>query len=156
MLRFRFLRPPGAKPEREFMARCLHCGQCAEICPFDCIVLGTGFNPFRSGTPEIDPKVSPCRLCMRCCAICPSHALENVSVDEVRMGEARIDKDKCHTWGGYILCRSCFERCPLKGKAIALEKGIYPVVTDKCVGCGQCEHVCPTSAILTMPARFIS
>lgn len=151
----RFLRPPGALPEKEFLARCLHCGQCAQVCPFDCISIVTGFNPFRSGTPGIDPKISPCRLCMRCSAICPSEALKNVPVENVKMGEGKLERKRCHTWEGFILCRSCFERCPLKGKAIILEKGMYPVVTEKCVGCGICEHVCPTGAIATIPARFL-
>ena len=51
-----FLRPPGARPEKEFLARCLQCGQCAQVCIFDCIRMRTGFNPFVSGTPEIDPR----------------------------------------------------------------------------------------------------
>lgn len=156
MLLIRFLRPPGAGPEKDFLARCLHCGQCAEVCPVDSIALRTGFNPFRSGEPQIDPGVSPCVLCMRCCAVCPSEALEIVSIEQVRMGEARLDKAKCYTWEGFILCRSCFERCPLKGRAILLENEIYPVITDKCAGCRICEHVCPTRSIITMPTRLIS
>jgi ferredoxin-type protein NapG len=154
MIRIRFLRPPGAKPEREFLARCLQCGQCAQICPFDCITLRTGFNFFVSGTPQIYPREAPCKLCMRCTAICPSDALDDVNVREVRMGRARLERNLCHTWRGQIICRSCFEGCPLKGTAIILEKGIYPVITDRCVGCGICEHVCPREAIVTVPIRF--
>ncbi len=151
----RFLRPPGARPEAEFLARCLHCGQCVDVCPYGCITVRMSLSPFRSGTPQIDPQLSPCYLCMRCCSVCPSEALENVSIDKVKMGEARLEKGKCHTWEGFILCRSCFERCPLKGNAIVLEKGMYPVITEKCAGCGICEHVCPTRAITTMPSRYI-
>ena len=56
----RFLRPPGALPENEFLARCLHCGQCAQVCPFNCIVLRTGFNfsSGRAGTPQIFPRAA--------------------------------------------------------------------------------------------------
>jgi ferredoxin-type protein NapG len=93
---------------------------------------------------------------MHCSEICPSGALQDVKIDEVKIGQAELDRKRCHTWEGFIICRSCFERCPLKGKATILEKGIYPVITDKCAGCGICEHVCPTRAIETIPSRFIS
>ena len=150
-----FLRPPGARPEKEFLARCLQCGQCAQVCIFDCIRMRTGFNPFVSGTPEIDPRKAPCFLCMRCSAICPSDALEDVPIEASKMGFARLDRQKCYTWQGFIICRSCFERCPLKGTAMILEKGMYPAITGMCVGCGVCEHVCPQHAIVTIPTRFV-
>ncbi len=156
MMRLRFLRPPGARPEKEFLARCLQCGQCAQVCIFDCIKMRTGFNPFTSGTPEISPRDAPCHLCMRCSAICPSDALEDVSIEESKMGYAKLDRKLCHTWKGFIICRSCYERCPLKATAMVLEKGIYPAITDRCVGCGVCEHVCPEQAIVTIPTRFVT
>ncbi len=156
MLRPRFLRPPGARPEEEFLARCLQCGQCAQVCIFECIRMRTGFNLFLSGTPEISPRQAPCFLCMRCSAICPSDALEDVPKEKAKMGFARLNRDKCTTWKGLIICRSCFERCPLKATAIVLEGGLYPVITDRCVGCGVCEHVCPRRAIVTIPTRFVT
>ena len=155
MTRSSFLRPPGARPEKEFLVRCLQCGQCAQVCIFDCIRMRTGFNPFVSGTPEIDPRKAACHLCMRCSAICPSDALEDVPIEESRMGYARLDRKQCHTWKGFIICRSCFERCPLKGTAMILENGMYPVITNVCVGCGVCEYVCPEQAIVTIPTRFV-
>ena len=155
MTRSSFLRPPGARPEKDFLARCLQCGQCAQVCIFDCIRMRTGFNPFVSGTPEIDPRKAACHLCMRCSAICPSDALEDVPIEESKMGYARLDRKQCYTWKGFIICRSCFERCPLKGTAMILEKGMYPVITDVCVGCGVCEYVCPEQAIVTIPTRFV-
>lgn len=155
MIRRRFLRPPGARPEKEFLSRCLQCGQCAQVCIFDCIKMHTGFNPFISGTPEISPRDAACHLCMRCSAICPSDALEDIPIEKARMGYAKLDKKLCHTWRGFIICRSCFERCPLKGSAMILEKGIYPAITDQCAGCGVCEHVCPQKAIITIPTRFV-
>lgn len=151
----KFLRPPGARPEKEFLSRCLQCGQCAQVCIFDCISMRTGLNFFVSGTPQIDPKQAPCFLCMRCSAICPSDALDDVPIEHVRMGFARLDRSKCYTWREELICRSCYERCPLKATAIILEWGEYPIITDQCAGCGVCEHVCPTQAIITYPTRFV-
>ena len=150
-----FLRPPGARPEKEFLARCLQCGQCAQVCIFDCISMRTGFNFFQSGTPQIDPKAAACFLCMRCSAICPSDALEDVPIEKVRMGFARLDRKRCYTWMEELICRSCYERCPIKSTAMRLEHGEYPVITDQCAGCGVCEHVCPTRAITVYPTRYV-
>ncbi len=149
-----FLRPPGARSEKEFLARCLQCGQCAQVCIFDCIKMRRGFNFFVAGTPEINPKQAPCHLCMRCSAICPSDALHDVPIEEVRMGFAVLDQKKCLTWTETLLCRSCYERCPIKWRAMRLEHGEYPVITDECAGCGLCEHVCPVDAIVVTPTRF--
>lgn len=149
-----FLRPPGARPEKEFLARCLQCGQCAQVCIFDCISMRTGFDFFQSGTPQINPKKAACFLCMRCSAICPSDALEDVPIEKVRMGYARLDRAKCYTWREALICRSCYERCPIKSTAMKLLHGEYPVITDQCAGCGVCEHVCSQKAITVHPTRF--
>ena len=150
-----FLRPPGARGEKEFLSRCLQCGQCAQVCIFDCISMGTGFNLFQSGTPRINPPQAPCFLCMRCSAVCPSDALEDVDIQEVRMGFAQLDTQKCYTWTEELFCRSCYERCPVKSTAMELKYGIYPAITDQCTGCGVCEHVCPVKAIKVVPTRYI-
>lgn len=151
----KFLRPPGARPEKEFLSRCLQCGQCAQVCIFDCIRMRRGFDVFAIGTPEINPKEAPCHLCLRCSAICPSDALMDVPIEKVRMGTARLDRKKCYTWTEFLLCRSCYERCPIKWRAMKLERGEYPVIIeDACAGCGLCEHVCPANAIVITPTRF--
>ena len=53
----RYLRPPGALPDKEFLARCIRCGQCGEICPNKAI----NFFDFEDGvtsfnTPYILPR----------------------------------------------------------------------------------------------------
>lgn len=150
-----FLRPPGTKPERDFLSLCIQCGQCAQICPYKTIKLRTGLNLLVSGTPQIFPAETPCYLCMRCPPVCPSGALQELDITEVRMGRAKIDRSQCFTWSGLVICRSCYERCPLKGKAIELQKGLYPVITEHCAGCGICEYVCPRKCITTTPARLL-
>ncbi len=149
-----FLRPPGARSEKEFLSRCLQCGQCAQVCIFDCIKMRRGFNFFVAGTPEINPKQAPCHLCMRCSEICPSDALHDIPIEDVHMGFAVLDRKKCFTWTEHLLCRSCYERCPIKWRAMRLDRGTYPVITDDCAGCGLCEHVCPADAIVVTPTRF--
>lgn len=150
------LRPPGAEPERLFRARCIQCGQCAQQCPFHAITMDAGLNPLTAGTPWVDSSSSPCFLCMKCGNACPSGALKPVTQDKANMGLAVLDRDSCFTWGGVVLCRTCYEKCPLRGKALVLQNGINPVITESCVGCGVCEFVCPRKAVTTVPERELA
>jgi Pyruvate/2-oxoacid:ferredoxin oxidoreductase delta subunit len=52
----------------------------------------------------------------------------------------------CYAHQG-ILCRTCVDECPLEGEAIRQDADLRPIVTDRCVGCGVCEHVCPAPAV---------
>ena len=101
------------------------------------------------GTPLIFAREVPCYVCMKCPPVCPSGALDNsvVRKEDVRMGIAVIDQDKCLPYAG-IICRACFERCPMYREAITLRDDLYPVVhPEKCIGCGICENVCPAEEV---------
>jgi ferredoxin len=126
------------------------------VCPFDCIVLRTGWNIFLGGAgmPQIYPLTAPCVLCLRCTSVCPSQAILPVALEEVKMGQSRLNREVCFTWTETLVCRTCFERCPKKGQAIVLKGGVYPSITLQCAGCGTCEYVCPAQAIITIPSGF--
>ncbi len=139
------LRPPGAVPEEIFPAKCIRCGRCAEICPYRSIkILDVRYGVF-AGTPLIEVEKIPCYLCMKCVEICPTGTLRPVAQDEVRMGVAVINHRQCVTWLGIALCRTCYNVCPFKEKAIHLDQ-LRPVVDEKyCTGCGLCTHGCPVN-----------
>ncbi len=146
------LRPPGALREREFLKRCIQCGRCAQVCPSRAILLGGTFPLLALGTPCIEPGRSPCTLCMRCPPVCPTGALRPViAMEEANMGRAWIDKSRCHTYLGSVFCKTCHEKCPLRNTALIMDMGLFPVITEHCVGCGVCEKVCPKEAIVTVP-----
>ncbi len=152
----RLLRPPGSRSEIDFISRCIRCGKCSQICPYNSIRIASIIEGLTvMGTPYIRARDIPCYLCMKCPPVCPSGALnrELKKKQDVRMGKAVINKKECLAWQGTI-CRSCYQSCPIFDEAIKIDNELRPVVYEKkCVGCGICENVCPVdpSAIVVKP-----
>jgi len=71
------LRPPGALDEDVFLASCIKCGQCLQVCPPQVIKLAGISQGFGIGTPYIVPREGGCILCsgLPCVLSCPTGAL---------------------------------------------------------------------------------
>ena len=71
------LRPPGALDEDTFLASCIKCGQCLQVCPPQVIKLAGISQGFGLGTPYIVPREGACILCsgLPCVLACPTGAL---------------------------------------------------------------------------------
>jgi len=71
------LRPPGALDEDIFLASCIKCGQCLQVCPPQVIKLAGISQGFGIGTPYIVPRQGGCILCsgLPCVLACPTGAL---------------------------------------------------------------------------------
>ncbi len=144
----RYLRPPGALEEDDFLSRCIRCGQCSEACPNNCIKFFDTENGLSSyGTPYITPREQACILCMKCGDACPTGAIKPIEreaeeiLSEVKMGKARVDENLCLSYQGKS-CGVCYRACPLPDIAITVGWMEQPTVTDQCVGCGLCERSC--------------
>ena len=154
------LRPPGAGSEPDFLAACIRCGQCVEACPYDTLQLAKAGASLSMGTPFVDARSVPCKLCqgydeLLCIESCPTAALQPVEEwRAIRMGVAIVDRDLCLAWNG-ISCRACWHACPFPNEAIELDDHMRPeVVAEVCIGCGLCDHACltETSSIPIRPS----
>ncbi len=72
------LRPPGALDEADFLASCIKCGQCVQVCPVQAIKLGDITDGFGNGVPFIAARDQACDFscdAVQCILACPTGAL---------------------------------------------------------------------------------
>jgi polyferredoxin len=176
----RLIRPPAALAEKDFLARCIRCGECLKVCPSN--ALHPAFS--EAGwegiwTPVLVPRVGFCQPnCTLCGQVCPTGAIweftsgekgwaaETKAAKPIRIGTAFYDRGRCLPWAMAIECIVCEEWCPVSPKAIYLRpaevfdaagnaKQVHQPYLDpeRCVGCGACEFACP---VRDRPAISIS
>jgi ferredoxin-type protein NapG len=137
-------------------------------CPYPTLNLADFATDMPVGTPYFIARRAPCEMCedIPCVKACPTGALDPKLTDiyKSRRGLAvLIDDETCLNMQG-LRCDVCERVCPLIGEAITLERFHNPrtgahaifvptVHSDKCTGCGKCEHACvlEKAAIRVMP-----
>jgi len=140
------LRPPGALNDDDaFIAACIGCGLCGEVCPPRCIKFHRRDGGAQANTPFINPEEKACILCNKCMEVCPTEALTRAPRNEIDMGIAQIDRSACYPWVDQGVCGACVNICPIGGKAIDFKmwNQYRPFIKQGCVGCGVCVEVCP-------------
>jgi len=161
------IRPPGACPEPEFLAKCVKCGECMKVCTTNALQ-PTAFEAGLEGiwTPMLVPRMGYCEYkCTLCGQVCPTGAIQKLDLEtkqKVRIGTALFDRSRCLPWAQATPCIVCEEMCPVPDKAIYFEvvqgqdRNGNPVElkqprvdVEKCTGCGACEAKCP---IVDLPA----
>ncbi len=151
------LRPPGALPEGEFKSTCTRCGHCVDACPANAIRIDPAAAK-GAGAPYIDADSMPCVVCesLACMNTCPSGALGPVPMFEIDMGTAVWQEELCIRSKNEE-CRICYEKCPLGTAAIDIVGATVQVNPLGCIGCGICQHYCPTNpkaiGVIPMAAR---
>jgi polyferredoxin len=155
------LRPPGALEEKEFIRKCVKCGECMKVCITNGLqptLLEAGLEGIWS--PRLIPRIGYCEYrCTLCGQVCPSGAITRLPLEKkvnVKIGLAMIEKGRCLPHAHAMPCIVCEEVCPTPEKAIWLEETLVKnregkevlvkqphVDLELCIGCGICEAKCP-------------
>ncbi len=92
----KLLRPPGSLPEKEFLARCVKCGECMKACPTNALQPAlTEAGPEGMWTPVLVPKIGYCEYyCSLCSQVCPTGAIKELTVPEKTDGQDRHGLDR--------------------------------------------------------------
>jgi MauM/NapG family ferredoxin protein len=167
----KLIRPPGSLDEKQFLTRCVKCGECMKVC------ITNGLQPtfLEAGiegiwSPVLIPRIGYCEYrCTLCGQVCPTGAIKKLDLQEkekIKIGLAMIDKGRCLPYAHSTPCIVCQEVCPTPKKAIWLEKAKVMnrngselnlnqphVDLELCIGCGLCESKCP---ILGQPAIYVT
>ncbi len=72
------LRPPGALEEQDYLAACIKCGQCVQVCPVSALKLADLGDGYGIGAPYIDARTQACDFscdAVQCILACPTGAL---------------------------------------------------------------------------------
>jgi polyferredoxin/ferredoxin len=167
----RLIRPPGSLEEKEFLRRCVKCGECMKVC------ITNGLQPtfLEAGlegiwSPVLVPRIGYCEYrCTLCGQVCPTGAIKRLELPEknkVKIGLAMINKGRCLPHAHATPCIVCEEVCPTPKKAIWFEQVMVRnregkerilklprVDLELCIGCGLCEAKCP---VLGQPAIYVT
>ncbi len=167
----KLIRPPGALPEEQFLQKCVKCGECMKVCPTNAIQPAlTEAGPEGIWTPMLNMEIGYCDYyCSLCTQVCPTGAIKELTIDEknqLKIGTAWVNRNRCIPWKFGDPCIVCEEHCPVSPKAIKFLKievqrpdgvvktPLAPVLDlDQCTGCGICENKCP---VVDAPAIYVT
>lgn len=140
--------PPGAISLRNLQQHCTACQLCISACPNGVLRPQTDLENFMQ--PESSYERGYCRPeCTRCSEVCPAGAIKPIDKAQrssIQIGHAVWVKANCVPITDGVECGNCARHCPTGAIAmVESETGLkIPAVnTEKCIGCGACENLCP-------------
>jgi formate hydrogenlyase subunit 6/NADH:ubiquinone oxidoreductase subunit I len=149
--------PPGSGSVAHFTATCTACQLCVSACPSRVLVpslLELGVSGLMQ--PRMNFHTGHCNYdCTVCLQLCPSGAILPLPVERKKLtqiGVAKFIKENCVVHTDNVDCGACSEHCPTKAVHMVPypnrvnQRLVIPEVrAEICIGCGGCEHACPTT-----------
>ncbi len=145
--------PPGAKSLRHLARHCTGCQLCVAVCPTGVLRPATAWNTLMQ--PESSYERGYCRPeCTKCSEVCPAGAISAITPADkssIRIGHAVWIRENCVPLTDGVECDNCARHCPTSAITM-VSSGMegketlkIPVVNiERCIGCGACEHLCPS------------
>jgi len=143
--------PAGAGSFKHFHDHCLGCQLCASVCPNQVLSNKT----FGATKPNISYERGYCRPeCVKCSEVCPTGAIKSITRAEkssIQIGYAVWNKELCIVNTDKVVCDLCSRKCPNAAITMIPQSAdaapdapkIPMIDTNRCIGCGACEHLCP-------------
>lgn len=144
--------PPGVWSARHFAQHCTACQLCVSVCPNN--VLRPSANLPTLMQPESSYERGYCRPeCTKCSKVCPTGAIKKITPAEkssIQIGHAVWVKENCIPLTDGVNCGNCARHCPTGAILMVASNPDTPdspkipvVNTERCIGCGACENLCP-------------
>ena len=139
--------PPGSISLNNMSRHCTACQLCVSACPNDVLRPSTELSSFMQ--PEMSFERGYCRPeCSRCSEVCPTGAIRKISPADktaIHVGHAVWLAKNCIPLTDGVSCGNCARHCPTGAIQMVEYQGaeVPAVDSNKCIGCGACENLCP-------------
>lgn len=145
--------PAGALSISNLAQHCTGCQLCVSECPNGVLRPSTSLTNLMQ--PEMSFERGFCRPeCTRCADACPTGAIKPITAEvkaSTQIGHAVWIRHNCVAVHNDYPCGLCARKCPVGAIEMVPfhHKGrdsMVPAVNEeRCIGCGKCEHLCPSS-----------
>lgn len=144
--------PAGAISIKHLSQHCTTCQLCISACPNQVLRPSRDLATFMQ--PEMSYERGYCRPeCTRCAEVCPTNAIKPITAVEkssIQIGHAVWIKKNCVVITDDVSCGNCARHCPTGAILMVAQDANNPqshkipvVNTERCIGCGACENLCP-------------